>query len=99
MVFRIDVTGGEQLSPVWHGKNATNRTGIISRRCQSVPSSVAWSQTAEHDHTPEEDTTKGHEQPDDDGRRGRACHMIGFLEHDPHDEGSFCRTITILIQL
>jgi len=50
-------------------------------------------------NVPEENTTKGNEQADDDGRGGRACHMVGFLEHDAHDEGSFCRTITTVCRL
>lgn len=91
LVLGVRVTGGEELSPVCHGQNTTNRTGIISRHCQSVRSFIARGLRQSSENTPEEDTPKGNEQPDDDGRRGRACHMLGFLEHYPHDDGFFSR--------
>ncbi len=41
---------------------------------------------SQSDDAPEKDTTKGNEQADYDGRRRRAGHMLGLLQHETHDE-------------
>jgi hypothetical protein len=88
MVCGVDVACRKLSSPVWHGKNTTDGSRIVAVDWVSKSLSIPWWSI------PEEDTSEGNENTDDDGRPGRASYALRLLDHYTH--GRRCITERII---
>lgn len=76
----IDVAGREETAPVFHGQDAADGAGVISR----IVSRALLSGLSKAGYSPKEHTSKGHKAANEDGRGCRPDGIVGLLEHEAH---------------
>ena len=77
------------MAPIRHNQNTTDCASVIPVKL--FLGTIPGGRLGRND-IPVEDAAKSNEQPDDDGRRGGACHMLGLLDHEPHGDNVYVNT-------